>query len=278
MPLACVLRTPSARNPLLTPPSAATHRRDRLAGVRTPTGWDSGGRLATSPVPQHRPGLGRPQPARDRRPGRVAAVHRPHPRRHRTPWQQTNCHPFRQAAGSSPITASSTATSTCGAICCWPWTPRSSAGSRGRRTPSSCSTSPQLGLDDDPLRALERMAGFVEETGRRHGIAEPLQMTVAVSDGKRLYAARYASGPGRQLLSCPPMRAPCALYPDDERLAPVLGGVPRCGLRAAGDLPGCGEVPAGRRSWSRPAMTSTSRSRRARRAGTPFSGARTAAR
>ena len=39
------------------------------------------------------------------------------------------------------------------------------------------------------------MAGFIEETGRRHGIEEPLQMTVAASDGERLYAARYASGP-----------------------------------------------------------------------------------
>ena len=52
-----------------------------------------------------------------------------------------------------------------------------------------------FGLEDDPLGALERMAGFVEDTGRGHGIAEPLQMTIAVSDGDRLYAARYASGP-----------------------------------------------------------------------------------
>jgi glutamine amidotransferase len=50
-----------------------------------------------------------------------------------------------------------------------------------------------FGLETDPLGALARMAGFVEETGRAHDVAETLWMTVAVSDGKSLYAARYAS-------------------------------------------------------------------------------------
>jgi predicted glutamine amidotransferase len=52
-----------------------------------------------------------------------------------------------------------------------------------------------FGLTEDPLPALERAAGFVEAVGESHGIAEPLQMTVGLSDGERLYAARYASGP-----------------------------------------------------------------------------------
>jgi predicted glutamine amidotransferase len=52
-----------------------------------------------------------------------------------------------------------------------------------------------FGLKEDPLGALEYAAGFVEEVGHRHGVAEPLQMTVGMSDGERLYAARYASGP-----------------------------------------------------------------------------------
>jgi glutamine amidotransferase len=52
-----------------------------------------------------------------------------------------------------------------------------------------------FGLTEDPLGALEQMAGFVEEVGHSHGIAEPLQMTVGLSDGERLYAVRYASGP-----------------------------------------------------------------------------------
>jgi predicted glutamine amidotransferase len=52
-----------------------------------------------------------------------------------------------------------------------------------------------FGLTADPLPALERMAGFVEAVGHSHGVAEPLQMTVGLTDGERLYAARYASGP-----------------------------------------------------------------------------------
>jgi predicted glutamine amidotransferase len=50
-----------------------------------------------------------------------------------------------------------------------------------------------FGLEEEPLPALERMAGFVEERGYARGIESPLQMTVGISDGERLYAVRYAS-------------------------------------------------------------------------------------
>jgi glutamine amidotransferase len=50
-----------------------------------------------------------------------------------------------------------------------------------------------LGLEQDPLRALSRMAGLVERTGRAHGVAESLWMTLGISDGKSLWAVRYAS-------------------------------------------------------------------------------------
>jgi predicted glutamine amidotransferase len=51
------------------------------------------------------------------------------------------------------------------------------------------------GLTDDPLPALERMAGRIETVARGHGFDTPLQMTIGLSDGERLYAIRYASGP-----------------------------------------------------------------------------------
>src|SRR5215208_2808656 len=51
------------------------------------------------------------------------------------------------------------------------------------------------GLEEEPLPALERMAGFVETLGRRHAFEAPLQMTIGLSDGERLYAIRYSSGP-----------------------------------------------------------------------------------
>jgi glutamine amidotransferase len=50
-----------------------------------------------------------------------------------------------------------------------------------------------FGLETDPLGALARMAGFVEESGRKKGIAESLWMTVGVSDGQSIWAVRYAS-------------------------------------------------------------------------------------
>ena len=37
------------------------------------------------------------------------------------------------------------------------------------------------------------MVGFVEEVGHRHGVEHPIQMTVATSDGERLWAFRYSS-------------------------------------------------------------------------------------
>jgi len=50
-----------------------------------------------------------------------------------------------------------------------------------------------FGLEQDPLGALERMAGFVERTARAHGVQEPLWMTLGVSDGESIWAVRYAS-------------------------------------------------------------------------------------
>ena len=104
-----------------------------------------------------------------------------------------------------------------------------------------------FGLEDEPLAALERMAGFVEETGRRHGVAEPLQMTVAVSDGERIYAARYASGPVvNSLFVTADASAVRALYPEDERFRDFSDEARAVVSEPLGDLPGLWqEVPAG---------------------------------
>ena len=40
-----------------------------------------------------------------------------------------------------------------------------------------------FGLEDDPIVAVERMVGFVEEKGRAHGVEHPIQMTVATTNG-----------------------------------------------------------------------------------------------
>ncbi len=75
-----------------------------------------------------------------------------------------------------------------------------------------------FGLEDDPLGALERMAGFVEAAGHRHGTEHPLQMTVGLADGERLYAVRYASGPVvNTLFVSSSVQDVRLLYPEDER-------------------------------------------------------------
>jgi predicted glutamine amidotransferase len=76
-----------------------------------------------------------------------------------------------------------------------------------------------FGLVEAPLPALERMAGFVEATGREHGVAEPLQMTLGLTDGERLYAVRYASGPVvNSLYVSADAHDVRLLYPEDKRL------------------------------------------------------------
>ena len=104
-----------------------------------------------------------------------------------------------------------------------------------------------FGLEREPLAALERMAGFVEDTGRRHGVAEPLQMTVAVSDGERLYAARYASGPVvNSLYVTADAGAVRELHPEDTRFRGFSDEARAIVSEPLGDLPGLWqEVPAG---------------------------------
>jgi predicted glutamine amidotransferase len=50
-----------------------------------------------------------------------------------------------------------------------------------------------LGLENDPPAAVEKAVGLIEETGRRHGVEHPIQMTVATSDGMNVWAFRYSS-------------------------------------------------------------------------------------
>ena len=49
------------------------------------------------------------------------------------------------------------------------------------------------GLEDDPPAAVEKAVGLIEAMGRRHGVEHPIQMTVATSDGKNVWAFRYSS-------------------------------------------------------------------------------------
>src|SRR5262249_59794451 len=50
-----------------------------------------------------------------------------------------------------------------------------------------------FGLENDPPAAVERAVGMIEHVGHRRGIEHPIQMTVATSDGDRVWGFRYSS-------------------------------------------------------------------------------------
>ena len=90
-----------------------------------------------------------------------------------------------------------------------------------------------FGLEDDPLGALERAVGFVEATGREHGIEHPIQMTVWVSNGERLWAVRYSTEhESRTLFVSEHVDALRKLHPDNAPAAVHRRGSHRR-LRAA---------------------------------------------
>jgi glutamine amidotransferase len=101
-----------------------------------------------------------------------------------------------------------------------------------------------FGLERDPVGAVEQMAGLVEQTGRAHGIEHPLQMTVATSDGRTIWAFRYSSeGASRSLYFSTRMDTLKELYPESG--LELLSDETRIIVsEPLGDLPGAwNEVP-----------------------------------
>ncbi|MGH3506923.1 MAG: class II glutamine amidotransferase [Nocardioidaceae bacterium] len=140
-----------------------------------------------------------------------------------TPVQQTNCHPFRHEE--------------------WLWVHNGAiTGFEILKRDLVLAVDPDLypfiagstdsevmfhlaltfGLREDAVAGVERMVGFVEATARRHGIDHPMQMTVATSDGDRLWAFRYSSiGQSRTLYVSTALASLRELYPDN----PVFQGL-----------------------------------------------------
>jgi predicted glutamine amidotransferase len=79
-----------------------------------------------------------------------------------------------------------------------------------------------LGLEHDPPTAVQRAVGLIEDVGRRHGVEHPIQMTVATTDGTRVWAFRYSSeGQSRSLFYSTAVSTLRHQYPDN----PVLHGL-----------------------------------------------------
>ncbi|WP_042416416.1 class II glutamine amidotransferase [Streptacidiphilus anmyonensis] len=141
-----------------------------------------------------------------------------------TPVQQTNCHPFRRGR--------------------WLWMHNGAiSGFHELKRDLLLAVDPTLmpdiqgstdselmfylaltfGLEDDPRTAVARMICHVEATAEKHGVANPLQMTVATSDGERMWAFRYSTeGRSRSLFFSTAPETLGRMYPD----IPVLSVLP----------------------------------------------------
>ena len=102
-----------------------------------------------------------------------------------------------------------------------------------------------MGLEDDPPRAVERAVGFIEHVGRSHGVDEPIQMTVATSDGRSVWAFRYSSeGKSRSLFYSTRVDTLRAQYPDNPVLHQLSDEARLVVSEPLGDLAGAwNEVP-----------------------------------
>jgi glutamine amidotransferase len=106
-----------------------------------------------------------------------------------------------------------------------------------------------LGLEDDPLGAVERAVGLIEEVGRRHGVEHPIQMTVATSNGEQVWAFRYSSeGQSRSLFYSTDVSTLRHQYPDNPVFQEVSDESRLIVSEPLGDLAGAwNEVPES--SW-----------------------------
>jgi glutamine amidotransferase len=78
------------------------------------------------------------------------------------------------------------------------------------------------GLEDDPPAAVARAVGLIEQVGAAHGVAHPIQMTVATTDGASVWGFRYSSeGQSRSLFYSTSVDTLKHQYPDN----PLLHGV-----------------------------------------------------
>ena len=102
-----------------------------------------------------------------------------------------------------------------------------------------------FGLEHDPPAAVAKAVGFIEETGRKHGVEQPIQMTVATTDGKKVWAFRYSSEhDSRTLFYSTLVSTLRDLYPDNPLFHELSDETRLIVSEPLGDLPGAWiEVP-----------------------------------
>src|SRR5262249_44409926 len=94
-----------------------------------------------------------------------------------------------------------------------------------------------------------RAVGLIEAIGQRHGVEVPIQMTVATTDGERVWAFRYASkGTPRSLFYSTDVSTLRRQHPDNARLQGLSDETRLIVSEPLGELAGAwNEVPPS--SW-----------------------------
>jgi predicted glutamine amidotransferase len=102
-----------------------------------------------------------------------------------------------------------------------------------------------FGLTDEPVAAVERAVGLVERIAADHAIADPVQMTVATTDGESVWVFRYSSaGQTRTLFYSTGIARLRELYPEIEVIARAGDETRLVVSEPLRDLPGAwNEVP-----------------------------------
>jgi len=102
-----------------------------------------------------------------------------------------------------------------------------------------------FGLEDDPLVAIERAVGLVEEIAGQHGVTNPFQGTIATTGGETIWAFRYSSeGQSRSLFYTTDVPTLRKLYPKRELYEQVSEDSHMVVSEPLGDIPGVwNEVP-----------------------------------
>ena len=76
-----------------------------------------------------------------------------------------------------------------------------------------------LGLEQNPIIAMSKAVEMVEAVGHEHGVTFPVQGTVAVSDGRTIWAFRYSTEHrSRSLFHSADIGTLQQMYPEEERL------------------------------------------------------------
>jgi len=102
-----------------------------------------------------------------------------------------------------------------------------------------------FGLEDDPQDAIARAIGLVEDVGRRRGVPNPFQGTIATTDGEGIWAFRYSTeGKSRSLFYSTDVPTLRKLYPERELFQEVSADARLIVSEPLGDVAGVwNEVP-----------------------------------